>query len=280
MLAGSTDGPGPSGRLLQGVAGAAACGAFALLVPDSASAESVSATVLSLLARPPSSTATRAVDIQPVLGTVYIDHTLDRRRSQAANTQGRWNTRLPMLPCVWGRQWTCPSCRKAANFRLRGVAAALVSTHALFLDENTGMAPGERNSACELLPLWTQSWEVTCKESQAPVTQPRRDHVQPHLRALPCCEPLILLCVSRRLRVYFPVQERIQDLGPYGPLLFVAVVAGAELIPLFPTQPLTLASGLLFGPKLARPHRCPSLSCRATLPVLLGAPCVPPLLHG
>ncbi len=52
------------------------------------------------------------------------------------------------------------------------------------------------------------------------------------------------------------LQERIQDLGPYGPLLFVAVVAGAELIPLFPTQPLTLASGLLFGPKLARPRRC------------------------
>ncbi len=53
--------------MLQVVAGAAAYGAFSLLVPDSASAESVSATVLSLLARPPSLTATRSVDNQPML---------------------------------------------------------------------------------------------------------------------------------------------------------------------------------------------------------------------
>ena len=42
-------------------------------------------------------------------------------------------------------------------------------------------------------------------------------------------------------------------MGPYGPLLFVVVVVCAELIPLFPTQPLSLASGLLFGPRLVRP---------------------------
>lgn len=41
-------------------------------------------------------------------------------------------------------------------------------------------------------------------------------------------------------------------MGPYGPLLFVVTVACAELIPLFPTQPLSLASGLLFGPRLVR----------------------------
>ena len=33
-----------------------------------------------------------------------------------------------------------------------------------------------------------------------------------------------------------------------GPLLFVLTMASAEMIPLFPTQPLSLASGLLFGP--------------------------------
>ncbi|KAK9825428.1 hypothetical protein WJX81_005382 [Elliptochloris bilobata] len=44
--------------------------------------------------------------------------------------------------------------------------------------------------------------------------------------------------------------ERLQEMGPYGPLLFVVTVAFAELIPLFPTQPLSLASGLLFGPRL------------------------------
>ena len=100
-------------------------------------------------------------------------------------------------------------------------------------------------------PLWTQSWEVLCKESQAPVTQLRT--------CSPACAPYPAAsrsCYYGRLRVCASLQERIQDLGPYGPLLFVAVVAGAELIPLFPTQPLTLASGLLFGPKLARPRRC------------------------
>ena len=48
-------------------------------------------------------------------------------------------------------------------------------------------------------------------------------------------------------------QARLQEMGPYGPLLFVVTVACAELIPLFPTQPLSLASGLLFGPRLVRP---------------------------
>ncbi|KAI3435539.1 hypothetical protein D9Q98_001604 [Chlorella vulgaris] len=39
----------------------------------------------------------------------------------------------------------------------------------------------------------------------------------------------------------------IDALGPWGPAAFVATVAIAESIPLFPTQPLSLASGLLFG---------------------------------
>eukprot|EP00884_Botryococcus_braunii_P019407 jgi/Botrbrau1/614/Bobra.0161s0010.1 len=39
----------------------------------------------------------------------------------------------------------------------------------------------------------------------------------------------------------------IED-SPVGPLVFYLTVAGTELIPLFPTQPLSLASGLLFGP--------------------------------
>lgn len=45
------------------------------------------------------------------------------------------------------------------------------------------------------------------------------------------------------------VQEQVESLGPVvGPLLFVLTMASAEMIPLFPTQPLSLASGLLFGP--------------------------------
>ena len=40
----------------------------------------------------------------------------------------------------------------------------------------------------------------------------------------------------------------MQALGPWGPCLFVLTVICCEMIPLFPTQPLALSSGLLFGP--------------------------------
>jgi uncharacterized membrane protein YdjX (TVP38/TMEM64 family) len=43
--------------------------------------------------------------------------------------------------------------------------------------------------------------------------------------------------------------EQVHALGPWGAVLFVATVALAEMVPLFPTQPLSLASGLLFGAK-------------------------------
>lgn len=39
----------------------------------------------------------------------------------------------------------------------------------------------------------------------------------------------------------------VDSLGPFGPVVFVIAVALFECIPLFPTQPLSLASGLLFG---------------------------------
>ncbi|EIE22112.1 hypothetical protein COCSUDRAFT_66464 [Coccomyxa subellipsoidea C-169] len=44
------------------------------------------------------------------------------------------------------------------------------------------------------------------------------------------------------------VPDKVHELGPWGPALFVVTVVGCEMIPLFPTQPLALASGLLFGP--------------------------------
>jgi len=44
------------------------------------------------------------------------------------------------------------------------------------------------------------------------------------------------------------LQDQIQALGPWGGALFVLTVMSAEMVPLFPTQPLSLASGLLFGP--------------------------------
>jgi hypothetical protein len=48
------------------------------------------------------------------------------------------------------------------------------------------------------------------------------------------------------------LQDQITALGPWGGALFVLTVMLAEMVPLFPTQPLTLASGLLFGPVKVR----------------------------
>jgi hypothetical protein len=46
----------------------------------------------------------------------------------------------------------------------------------------------------------------------------------------------------------------VEALGPWGGVAFVTVVMFAEMVPLFPTQPLSLASGLLFGgPKVSSP---------------------------
>ena len=39
----------------------------------------------------------------------------------------------------------------------------------------------------------------------------------------------------------------MEGLGPWGPVVFLLVVMVCEMVPLFPTQPLSLASGLLFG---------------------------------
>ena len=56
------------------------------------------------------------------------------------------------------------------------------------------------------------------------------------------------LAVSTQDHISAFLQDDIEKLGPWGPVLFVAAVAGCEMIPLFPTQPLSLAAGLLFGP--------------------------------
>ena len=58
-------------------------------------------------------------------------------------------------------------------------------------------------------------------------------------------------------------QEQIDSLGPLGPFFFVTSVAAAEMIPLFPTQPLSLAGGIAFG--AAKVHSqlasCPLKPC-------------------
>lgn len=43
------------------------------------------------------------------------------------------------------------------------------------------------------------------------------------------------------------LQDYLEAMGPVGPLICIAVVAAAEMVPLAPTPPLTVASGLAFG---------------------------------
>lgn len=50
------------------------------------------------------------------------------------------------------------------------------------------------------------------------------------------------------------LQHQVDSLGPWGGVLFVVVVMTAEMVPLLPTQPLSLASGLLFGPQKVGMH--------------------------
>lgn len=50
------------------------------------------------------------------------------------------------------------------------------------------------------------------------------------------------------LEVFKHFLVQLNSLGPWGPALFVATVMCAEMVPLLPTQPLSIASGLLFGP--------------------------------
>ncbi|EFJ46791.1 hypothetical protein VOLCADRAFT_92596 [Volvox carteri f. nagariensis] len=57
-------------------------------------------------------------------------------------------------------------------------------------------------------------------------------------------------CISDRHWGHRPLlMDQVEAMGPAGCLVFVAVVMLSEMIPLFPTQPLSLASGLLFGGK-------------------------------
>ena len=77
------------------------------------------------------------------------------------------------------------------------------------------------------------------------------------------------------------VQEQVESLGPVvGPLIFVLTMASVEMIPLFPTQPFLLASGLLFGPLQVRHcsppvmHACVLCLCTTkSAPHPIGLPC-------
>lgn len=55
-----------------------------------------------------------------------------------------------------------------------------------------------------------------------------------HKVCVPCIDTVIL-------------QDTVQSLGPLGPAAFVASMAICECIPFFPTQPLSIGAGLLFG---------------------------------
>ncbi len=61
------------------------------------------------------------------------------------------------------------------------------------------------------------------------------------------------------------MQDQVQQLGPWGPAAFILAVVCAEMIPLFPTQPLALSSGLLFGAQEVGRHALPTRILRLAL---------------
>jgi len=61
------------------------------------------------------------------------------------------------------------------------------------------------------------------------------------------------------------VIHTVEALGPLGPAAFIAAVAMFECVPLFPTQPLSLASGLLFGTQKGALYMLVGTTLAATL---------------
>lgn len=82
-------------------------------------------------------------------------------------------------------------------------------------------------------------------------THAQRPHTSANLQTK--LWPLLCLTITIHMRACYcsssfpPMQEEVESLGPWGAVLFVIVVMLFEMVPLFPTQPLSLASGLLFG---------------------------------
>lgn len=54
---------------------------------------------------------------------------------------------------------------------------------------------------------------------------------------------------GQAMELFTAFLEKVESMGPLGAVVFVGVVMLCEMVPLFPTQPLSLASGLLFGPQ-------------------------------
>lgn len=107
-----------------------------------------------------------------------------------------------------------------------GVPLLPLFTGAALLEALDGLLP-RASSAAEALPIELLSTFLVCLAHYCPFpTQPS---------------------ANRNLSQDSVLQDSVSALGIYGPVVFVATVIGAEMVPLFPTQPLTIASGLLFG---------------------------------
>ena len=85
---------------------------------------------------------------------------------------------------------------------------------------------------------------------------------------------LMLFCIARapaqgklvsKSRVRTHMQDQMQQLGPWGPAAFIAAVVCFEMIPLFPTQPLALSSGLLFGAQEVGKHARPRIALQSCM---------------
>jgi hypothetical protein len=90
--------------------------------------------------------------------------------------------------------------------------------------------------AMPMLPGRAAPPPLPARPRRPPVAHPRRRPPHPGNAPRPAPRP----------------QDQIQALGPWGAAAFVVTVMFAEMVPLLPTQPLSLASGLMFGAKEVR----------------------------
>jgi uncharacterized membrane protein YdjX (TVP38/TMEM64 family) len=130
--------------------------------------------------------------------------------------------------------------------------------------DGTNVAPnapcpsGRRSKACRKFSTFCSQPTSPCaprtvRPFRIPAGLPLRRHQDKFLYGASTLSVLLLSPSAAHAAESAPdgffetVLRIVESLGPFGPAAFALAVATCECIPLFPTQPLSLASGLLFG---------------------------------
>mmetsp|Transcript_18871 Transcript_18871/g.32260 ORF Transcript_18871/g.32260 Transcript_18871/m.32260 type:complete len:382 (+) Transcript_18871:79-1224(+) len=168
------------------------------------------------------------------------------------------------MRCCSGRvQLTCWSLPARITTRIVHVSRVRVQQHALSAPHNIIIHEAESShqqeqQAIQLpqsLPQMAASTQVTAWSAWLG----RKPAARISVCAVGLSLALLLLpgtasasggeLTGQAAQMFAAFLEYVEGLGPAGAVVFVLVVTLFEMVPLFPTQPLSLASGLLFGPQ-------------------------------